>query len=236
MTVNKRIKILLAEDDTDLCESLIDCLDLHGYSVRGVPNALSFYQAISADSFDIAIIDLGLPDQSGLEIVSHLKENKNMGIIILTAMGSPEIRAQGYESGADLYLVKPTECRELAAAIANLSNRLQKDLPQKSSPQSPLWTLNTSDLSLLSSSGKKVTLTVREATFLNILMRSPGDTIDRQIVAQALDINAGDLNDRRMDSMIRRLRKKTKETLGVNLPIHTVYGKGYVFSGRTVLR
>ncbi len=230
MTDNNPVKIVLVEDDTDLRDSLVDCLELHGYAITGVANALSFYQAISADAFDIAIIDIGLPDQSGLEIASHLKENKKMGIVILTAMGNPEIRIKGYESGADLYLVKPTECRELAAAIANLAARLQEHTKQASISKSPIWTLNVNDFQLLSSSGMRVTLTARETTFLKLLMIQSGAKVSRQTAAEALDLEIEDLNDRRMDSMIRRLRKKIKETSGTDLPIQTVYGEGYVFT------
>jgi len=231
MTDTIPIKILLAEDDDDLRESLVDCLELHGYVITGVPNALSFYQTISTDHFDIAIIDIGLPDQSGLEIVSHMNQNSTMGIVVLTAMGSPELRTKGYECGADLYLVKPVECRELAAALANLSVRLVGRASHPDSASSSPWILNIVALQLVTPAGIIVPIAAREAVFLKLLMAQAGEPVGRLVTCRALDFESEDSNDRRMDSMIRRLRKKVKVGSGFDLPIKTIYGKGYVFSG-----
>jgi two-component system, OmpR family, response regulator len=229
------IKIILVEDDTDLRESLVDCLELQGYALVGVANALSFYQAISGDIFDIAVIDIGLPDQSGLEIVSHVKKNNRMGIVVLTAMGSPEFRIKGYECGADLYLTKPTECKELAAAIANLADRLDKNASPPHVSQCMLWTLDITELHLTPPEGNQIILTERETLFMKLLMTRPGQKIRRLMACQALDCAPNDSHDRRMDSMVRRLRQKIKDTSGLELPIQTIYGKGYIFSSRAVV-
>ena len=235
MTDKNSVRILLVEDDTDLRESLVDCLELQGYATKGVPNALSFYQELSAVKYDIAIIDLGLPDQSGMEIVRHLKKSSDMGIVILTALGSPESRLIGYERGADLYLVKPIECRELAAAITNLSYRLGRDTSQTTVSNSVPWTLDTVELHLTVSSGKQVPLAVREVAFLQILMNRPGEKMNRQDVCFHLALDTDNSCDRRLDSMIRRLRKKIKEASGLDLPVQTIYGEGFVFSGQTAV-
>ena len=230
MVESHTIKIILAEDDNDLCESLIDCLGLHGFTVTGVPNALAFYQTISSETFDVAIIDIGLPDQSGLEIVRHLKKIDSMGIVILTALVDPEIRIQGYEIGADLYFVKPTKCKELAFAISNLVERIGKHNKKSSDSNDSFWVLSTNELQLSTPAGLQVLLTARETTFLKILITEWGKKVERQTVCRILELSADNCSDRRVDSMIRRLRKKIKDTVGLDLPLQTVYGEGYVFS------
>jgi len=229
------IRIVLVEDDTDLRESLVDCLELQGYSLVGVENALSFYQVISGDTFDIAIIDIGLPDQSGLEIVSHVKKKTRMRIVVLTAMGSPEFRIKGYECGADLYLTKPTGCKELAVAIANLSSRLDTNKSKKNISQCSFWALDVIESHLTPPEGEKIVLTARETLFMKLLMTHPGQKISRLMACQVLDcIPSGSL-DRRMDSMVRRLRQKTKKSSGGEVPIQTIYGDGYIFSSRATI-
>lgn len=235
MSESNPVKIILVEDDTDLRESLVDCLELQGYLSTGVANALSFYQEISAKAFDLAIIDIGLPDQSGFEVVSHVNKNKTMGIVILTAMGNSEFRTRGYENGADLYLLKPIGCKELAAAIGNLSVRLSRDIDHLPGLQDSSWMLDSSQLRLTSPTGVQITLTVRETIFMDLLMTHPGQEVTRLRACQLLDFKPDDSHDRRMDSMIRRLRQKISEVSGVELPIHTIYGKGYLFSSSAVV-
>lgn len=228
------VNVILAEDDRDLRDSLIDCLKLHGHNIIGVANALAFYQAISAEDFDITIMDIGLPDQSGLEIIQHLNEISSMGIIVLTAMKDRDLRRQGYQNGADVYLTKPTSCQELSAAIHNLSQRLNAFAhPSDSAPnaQEEKWALSATALQLTLRTGQKIDLSARETDFLKMVMSHPGSIVHRQVVCRSLGLVPKDENDRRMDALIRRLRKKIKDASGLNLPIHTVYGEGYIFSG-----
>ena len=136
-----KARVLLVEDDKDLRESLVECLELAGLEVEAAGCAMEFYQILSsADAaFEIAVVDIGLPDQSGFEMTRFLRHNTAMGVIILTARNSIKDRVQGYDSGADLYFVKPIDCLELAAAIRNLSFRMAGRKSEGETPTSSEW-------------------------------------------------------------------------------------------------
>jgi DNA-binding response OmpR family regulator len=103
--------VIIVEDDPDLLENLVEFLMLEGFNVQGVSCVLDFFQTLSISDFDIAIVDIGLPDKSGFEVVKHLRDNTNMGIIILTARDSINDKMMGYDAGTDYYFVKPVEIR-----------------------------------------------------------------------------------------------------------------------------
>ena len=115
--------ILLVEDDQDLRETIIESLAIHGLPVTGVGTGLEFYQTLNLQTFAVAIVDLGLPDLNGYDLVAYLRENSTLKIIILTARTALADRVKGYSTGADLYLVKPVDIEELAAAIFSIVGR-----------------------------------------------------------------------------------------------------------------
>ena len=117
--MNTSTRVIIVEDDQDLRESLVEFLNLAGHDVSGVGSGLEFYQAIAASSFAIAVVDVGLPDQCGYVITEYIRKNPAMGVIMLTARDAIEDRVRGYDAGADLYMVKPVDSRELGAAITS---------------------------------------------------------------------------------------------------------------------
>ena len=103
------VNVILVEDDIDLRDSLVEMLELSGFYTEGVGSAQEFYQALNTVRYDVAVIDLGLPDQSGLKVVEFLRDKTNMGIIILTARTSLNDRILGYDCGADHFFSKPVD-------------------------------------------------------------------------------------------------------------------------------
>ena len=132
--------ILLVEDDTDLRESILRYLALAGLQAKGAASAKEFYLRLDQASFDVVILDIGLPDQSGFVLADYLRQNTGSGIIILTAHSAIQEKVQGYEAGADLYLVKPIEMEELSAAIKSMASRRTVKLDEpRETPN--LWAL-----------------------------------------------------------------------------------------------
>ncbi len=232
-------KIIIAEDDADLRESFQECLHLQGFDVTGAGSALEFFQAISTQDFDVAIIDAGLPDQSGFEIVKVLTRRPTMGVIMVTARGETEDRIRGFNSGSDLYFVKPVDCRELAAAITSLVRRLKGGAgPAADVPVSPplagraagMWRFDRGNWTLGLSDGPSVNLTSAEVRLMETLLDQPGTTVSRQDLLSAQQYEDDEAGHRNLEAVIRRLRRKIEGATGGRAPIQTVHNRGYMFS------
>jgi DNA-binding response OmpR family regulator len=229
--MNDQIKVILVEDDQDLRESIVEYLTLSGLDVTGVGSGLEFYQTLAGGSFNIAIFDVGLPDQSGYTLAEYARQKTSMGIIIMTARGEAADRLQGYSSGADLYLVKPVDCRELAATIRNLYRRLSALTVQ--SPQTPpahSWVLEKSTWRLVTPDRCVITLTAKEMQFISCLAAADGNTVSREHLLDKLGYGDDEYANRAMDSLVRRLRRKIEEQTSTTSPLKTVHTMGYCFT------
>lgn len=227
------VKAILVEDDCDLRHSIADCLTLAGHSVTGVGNAVELYQALTADRFDVAILDVNLPHYDGFDIASHLAERTTMAIVMTTVRGGIEDRVRGYRSGADLYLVKPVDCDELSAAIEALVHRRR---PAAADPAAgAVWRFDRGAFTLIAPGGAVVSLTRREALLVDRLLRAEGAVVARQDLVAALGESAvGPAGSRALDVSISRLRAKVQAGCGVALPLQTIQGAGLAFLGRLV--
>jgi DNA-binding response OmpR family regulator len=234
--MDRNIKLILVEDDNDLRESLVECLQLNEFSVRGAASAMECYRALGGGVYDIAVVDIGLPDQDGFVLAEYLRTNTCMKIIILTARSAVEDRIKGYGSGADLYLVKPVDHRELSAAIRSLCDR--------ESPQSPLvqtaalsdkWVLSRENWQLVAPNGAIITLTGRELQFLDVLLATPGKAVKRETLIEILGYSDIEYANRAIDSLVRRLRRKVETLSSVEPPIRTAHAFGYCFSAPVIV-
>ncbi len=221
------VRTILVEDDQELLDALVPTLNGLGVETVGVPCATEFLQALLAESFDVAIIDLGLPDGDGLSLVRFLAERNDIGLIILTAAGEDEDRIRGFTSGADLYFVKPVNCRELAAAATRLAKRRGA---AKADAYTGAWVVRRKEWRLMAPAGGVVSLTFKEAEFLSCLGARAGEAILRSELLERLSGGAEPVDTRSLDALVRRLRLKVETTLGGALPVRTVHGVGYLFS------
>ena len=227
---NDKFNILVVEDDTDLRESICLYIEVEGFAVTGVGNAKEFYRCLEQGSYDVAVIDIGLPDESGYVLAEKLRRNTDAGIIILTARGDIEDRVQGYAVGADLYLLKPVNIRELLAAIASMAKR-RLERSQPASGLGSVWTLNRSNWHLISPAGIEVILTGREFDFLYQLALAEGKSVERRHLMNLLHYPDDDCVGRGLTELSRRLKKKIQQQTGLECPIHTYHSIGYRFSG-----
>ena len=236
-------QIIVVEDDRDFRESVVEYLTLLGFDVVGVESALEFYKNIFLQKFLLAILDIGLPDQNGMLLAEYIRSNTDMRIIMLTAQSSIESRITAYQTGADLYLVKPVDFSELSATLHSVLGRLdagrstQHEL-RSAAPatgQNPTqWRLVPSDWVLRTPSGDEIKLTSKEYDLIEKLASVPNTVVARLELLTALAYENTDFGNRALDALIHRLRRKKK---GPNsgIPIKTAHGSGYCFSAPIVI-
>ena len=121
--MNTETRVLVVDNDQELRESVVECLSLAGLTVSSAGSAAECYQILSSREWCVAVVDIDLPDQSGYVLVEYIRANTTMKVIILTPRDAVDDRVKGYDSGADIYLVKPINCRELATAVIRLAQR-----------------------------------------------------------------------------------------------------------------
>lgn len=229
-------KVIVVEDDTDLCESVVEYLNLSGIEASGVGSGLEFHRAMAESAFDIAVLDLGLPDQSGYELAEHLRTHSAMGIIIMTARGDTEDRLQGYASGADLYLVKPIDCRELAAAIRNMMQRMKHNNSEvMDTTKGGAWTLDKNAWLLTTPKQATIILTAKEFHFIACLANGAEQRVSRQEILEKLGYTDDEYTNRALDSLVRRLRRKIEEKNSRSAPLKTIHAIGFCFTEPLIL-
>jgi DNA-binding response OmpR family regulator len=245
-------KIIVVEDDRDFREIMVKYLSLAGIEVTATSSALEFYSSIAKEPYQIAVLDIGLPDQNGLVLAEFIRKNTNMRIVMLTAQASIYSKLSAYRSGADIYLVKPIDLAELVASIQSLLGRLTLDgepatvqewqptepapvpAPAPAQTVEPHWSLLRQECALVAPQGSKVSLTSKEFDFLEKLAASPNEVVERQTLLQALVYDTDELGNKALDSMVHRLRRK-KDDLEIRIPLKTIHGVGYAFFGSIVI-
>lgn len=228
-----RASLILVEDDRALRESVAEYLTNAGYDVTAVDTGLKFYHALAEQqTFQVAIIDLGLPDMDGLQLSEYIRNNTAMRCIILTARDSVDDRVSGYDAGADLYMVKPVDCRELISALSRMIQRSSRESHARECVGQ--WRLYRQNATLVAPSDAVIPLTAREMDFLLSLAASPEETVPRTDILTGLGYTNDEFSHRALESLIRRLRRKIEHAFGSS-PILTRHGIGYRFSAPLVL-
>lgn len=200
-------RLLLIDDDQELCELLASWLTQEGFQVTACHEAGGARQALSAQAPDAVVLDVMLPDGSGLELLKQLRsEHPDLPVLMLSARGEPLDRILGLELGADDYLAKPCDPRELTARLRAV---LRRTAPAPASSQ-----LERGDLSFSPNRGvvsigeHDVPLTLSESRLLEALLRQPGEPVDKQALAQLALGRKLTLYDRSLDMHVSNLRKK----------------------------
>ena len=228
-------KILVADDEPDLRALLQRYLSDQGYSVRTVDGAGPLDVLLQRERFDVLVLDVMMPGEDGLAICRRLRaQGETIPILMLTARGDPVDRIVGLEMGADDYLPKPFNPRELLARIhAVLRRRPAPEAPGAPSkePQVVSFGPFEFDLSLrrLSKNGEQISLTTGEFSMLKALVRHPRQPLSREKLAQLARGREFEPFDRSLDVQVSRLRKLIEQDAASPRYIQTVWGVGYVF-------
>ena len=221
----------MVEDTADLREELVDYLALQGYAVQGVGSLAEMWRALSGEAWQVVVLDLGLPDGDGVDAAVALRQQHGLGlgIVMATARGLTDQRISGLRQGADAYLVKPIDPRELSAVIDRLGARLPSELEPQSKPQQA-WALLREQHALLCPNGTRVDLTGSEFLALERLMANQGSPVAREDLQNLYSPGSAGVDMRRLDTLISRLRTKVRQRSGLDLPVRTYRNQGYSFA------
>ncbi|MGG2397444.1 response regulator transcription factor [Pseudomonas sp. SH1-B] len=200
-------RLLLIDDDQELCELLASWLTQEGFQVTACHEAGSARQALNTQAPDAVVLDVMLPDGSGLELLKQLRsEHADLPVLMLSARGEPLDRILGLELGADDYLAKPCDPRELTARLRAV---LRRTTPTPTSSQLELGDLNFSpNRGVVSVGEHDIPLTLSESRLLEALLHQPGEPVDKQALAQLALGRKLTLYDRSLDMHVSNLRKK----------------------------
>ncbi len=230
--MNSSSKLLVVDDDLELRELTQAYLMKNGFIVNTVESSLGMDEFLATNEVDLLILDLMLPGEHGLAIAKRLKKKKDLPIIIVSAQGEDIDRIVGLEIGADDYLPKPFNPRELLARIRAVLRRSNGKIEEKDTESSRL-VFNDFELDLnahsLSRGGEKVSLTSGEFDLLALLAANPNRVLHRDTILDRLTGAERSPFDRSIDVRVTRLRGKLEFDPSKPELIKTIWGKGYMF-------
>jgi two-component system phosphate regulon response regulator OmpR len=221
---DERPHVLVIDDDNRLRDLLGKFLGEHGFLVVTASDAADARDKMTLFAFDIIVLDLMMPGENGLDFAEDLRRRSKIPILMLTAMGEPENRIEGLERGADDYLVKPFEPKELLLRLHNILRRLP-------SPSEPLADVKLGEAVFFPGRGElnrrdqPIRLTDVEAALLGALARQPGEILSREELIHLTGASGG---GRAIDVQVTRLRRKIEQDPKLPRYLQTVRGKGYV--------
>ncbi|NVJ92813.1 MAG: response regulator transcription factor [Methylocystaceae bacterium] len=216
-----RQNIYIVDDDPDFLISITRLVNLVGFQAQGFGSLKEMKKALEVSKPDILILDLNLPGESTFDILPDLRNNTNSGIILLSGLSEVEARIQALEKGADIYLTKPIDIRELTAVINTLTNRLKKDSTEK-------WVLDETKWTLTTPNGIEYKLTTKEFKLISLLAHSPNRPFTREAILEIIGNTNITPENRTLDVLVSRLRKKINQGQ-VTLPVRSIRYVGYVF-------
>jgi len=232
-TPERRTRVVLVEDDSALREELADYLRHQGGEVTEAGSGIALYQALRTQVFDIAVIDINLPDTSGYDLIRDIAQERRTGIIALTAMGERNARRRAFEAGADQFLTKPVDGEELLATVGNLARRVHMANGDADAPR-PIWRLSRSDRRLVAPTGEVLQLTGREVMLMEQFAHAEGEPIGRAQLGETLGYGPPSPSNRGLDAAIRRLRQKASASNTV-LPLQALHSIGLRFMDQIVV-
>ncbi|MBL4819560.1 MAG: response regulator transcription factor [Gammaproteobacteria bacterium] len=221
------MKLLVVEDESLLRQQLVQALTGEGYVVDGAEDGRSGLYYASEYEYDAAIVDLGLPEIDGIELIKTVRESgKTFPILILTARGDWQDKVAGLDAGADDYVVKPFQLEEILARL----NALLRRAAGYAKPSLEFGVLNLNlSTKRVAVNDENVDLTAYEYKVLEYLMLHPGQVISKTELTEHLYAQDYDRDSNVLEVFIRRLRQKLDPEQTLN-PIETVRGQGYRFS------
>ena len=226
--------ILVVDDDRRLRELLLKFLSENGFTVSTAENAQDAREKLKSLSFDLMIVDIMMPGENGLDLTRSLRQTCDVPILLLTAMSQSDQRIAGFESGADDYLTKPFEPRELVLRIESILRR------RPAPGGEPLELVNFGEFSFhlerqeLLHNGKRVSLTTTETNLLGVLARTNSAPVARDALGRAGGIDGGGGeggetgSGRTIDVQVARLRRKIEVDPKNPRYLQTVRGQGYL--------
>ena len=214
--------VLVVDDDDRIRELVKQYLEENNFIVTSAKDALDAKKKLKILKFDILILDIMMPGESGLSLTKEVKKNNSTPIILLTAKGETQDRIQGLELGADDYLGKPFEAKELLLRIKNILYKIQKPiLPDEIYIGNTIINLKKLEIKI---NNKIKKINPQEKKVLEKMLESPGKIFSRNDIGKIINI----LKERTIDVMITRLRQKIESNPKNPKYLQTIRGAGYV--------
>jgi DNA-binding response OmpR family regulator len=218
------IKALLIDDDLKLAELLENYLVKSDIKLQAISDPLDTLPAIRSHNPQVIVLDVMMPEMNGFEVCQQIRKDYSLPIIMLSARGEPNDKIRGLESGADDYLAKPFEPRELVARIKSLIRRI----PKKTESKNSIFEID--DLHLeIKMNDTVLDLTTKEYDLLSMFINNPGITFTRDEIIKEIKGIEAHLFSRSIDILISRLRQKIESDPKSPKIIKTIWGKGYMF-------
>jgi DNA-binding response OmpR family regulator len=220
-------RLLLVDDDVELCEILTEYLTAEGFDVESAHDGMRGLERARSGEHAIVILDLLLPGMRGLDVLRQLRAHSQVPVLILTARGEDVDRILGLELGADDYLPKPFNSRELMARMRAILRRAR--------PTGAAARIDVGDVSLdplarnAWRDGRPLSLTMAEFVLLEVLIRNAGQVLSRERIAEQVFGRRLASFDRSIDVHVSNLRRKLGDAAGAGEHIRAVRGEGYVF-------
>ena len=230
--------IIIVDDEAPAREMVGDYLKMHGFSVTLCDGGKSLRSAIEAGVPDLVVLDLNMPEEDGLSIIRDLKSRGNVPVIMLTATASPIDRVVGLELGADDYVAKPCELRELMARIRSVLRRSAPARPVEAAAKNAKeqlvrfgtkW-LDLEAQALRDDEGNEHPLTASEFGLLKVFAANPKRVLSRERLLELANARDAEAFDRAVDLRIMRIRRKIELDPTKPAVIRTIRGGGYLFS------
>lgn len=231
-------RVLVVDDEPDVRATLKDYLVAHGYDVAEAESGESMRAALQRVVPDVVLLDIGLPGEDGLTLARYLRERYNLAIIMVTGAGEVVDRIVGLEVGADDYVSKPFDLRELLARVKSVLRRYRSDAPDAGARQEAAaerrfpvgeCVLDVESRRLLGPEGDEVPLTAMEFDLLKVFAERPNRVLSRDQLLNLTCNRDWDPYDRSIDIRVARLRRKIEPDPDNPRAIKTIRGHGYVF-------
>ena len=231
--IDDALTILVVDDDEGILQEIRDYISGHGYRVHTATSAVRMDEILRAHDVELLLLDIMMPGEDGLSVCRRLSGNSELQIILMSARGADVDRIVGLELGADHYLPKPFNPRELLAQIRALSRR--RGLARRTDGRTgdrgfQGWRLQPARHRLLSPSGVQVALTPGEFKMLMAFVDHPDVALSRAFLREAVELDETDRTSRVVDTMVSRLRAKLGRNSRNQGFIQTIRNDGYVFT------
>lgn len=231
--------LAVLDDEVDITLLLANYLQGHGFRVTQVHDGRSLMTLMEKDPADLVLLDLGLPGEDGFAIARHVRERWRCGLVIVTGRGDAVDKVVGLEVGADDYVTKPFDLRELVARVKAVLRRLAPAVPVSAAPAAPApsvanklcfagWQLDTAARSLRNPHGDDVALTSGEFELLQAFARHAGRVLSRDFLLEQTRGREAAPFDRTIDVQVGRLRRKIESDADDPQLIKSVRGAGYI--------
>ena len=230
--VSSDVHILVVDDEAEVRDLLLEYLNQQNFAVSVAGNAASAREVLTARAVDLVVLDLQMPGESGLSLAREIRRREGVAVVMLTAMGDVVDRVVGLELGADDYLAKPFDPRELLARIRSVLRRLKPAAPtteRRRNVRFGRYLLDIDARRLFALDGSEVPISAMEFDLLHAFALNPNRVLSRDRLLELANKSGNEPFDRSIDTRVARLRQKIEPHPDKPEIIKTVRGAGYVF-------